>query len=57
MKQLLLILGLLISTNSNAQFFSDLYKDFLKYSTIYGAGDISNGNIINTTTNNNNNSN
>ena len=42
MKKLLLILGLLISTNSNAQFFSDLYKDFLKYGTIYGAGDISN---------------
>ena len=33
---------LLISTNSNAQFFENLYKDFLKYSTIYGAGDISN---------------
>ena len=49
MKQLLLILGLLISTNSNAQFFSDLYKDFLKYGTIYGAGDI--GNSIEATEN------
>ena len=42
MKKLLLILTLFISTNTNAQFFNDLYKDFLKYSTVYGAGDISN---------------
>ena len=51
MKKLLVILGILISTNVNAQspealgkqkFFKGLYEDFLKYGSIYGAGDISN---------------
>ena len=42
MKKTLLILLLFISTSVNAQFFENVYKDFLKYGTIYGAGDISN---------------
>ena len=42
MKQLLFTLAILISTNTNAQFFENAYKDFLKYGTIYGAGDVSN---------------
>ena len=36
---------MLIPTNLSAQndsFFSNLYQDFLKYGTVYGAGDISN---------------
>ena len=36
---------MLTSTNASAQndsFFSNLYQDFLKYGTVYGAGDISN---------------
>jgi len=42
MKKLLLVLCLLISFNSNAQFLKELYKDFLKYGTFYVAGDASN---------------
>jgi len=42
MRNTLLILALFISTNSNAQFFTDLYEDFIKYGTIYGAADVSN---------------
>jgi len=40
MKQLLtIILALFFVTDSNAQFFKELYKDFLKYGTVYAAGD------------------
>ena len=42
---ILIGLVMLTSTNASAQndsFFSNLYQDFLKYGTIYGAGDISN---------------
>jgi hypothetical protein len=42
MKQLLVILMLLISSNANAQFFKDLYDDFFKYGTFYVAGDVNN---------------
>ena len=42
MKKALLTLAILISSNANAQFFENVYKDFLKYGTIYGAGDVSN---------------
>ena len=42
MKKLLLVLCLLISFNSNAQFLKELYKDFLKYGTFYVAGDAAN---------------
>jgi len=33
---------LLLSSNANAQFFKDVYKDFLKYGTFYAAGNIGN---------------
>ena len=42
---ILIGLVMLTSTNASAQtdsFFSNLYKDFLKYGTLYGAGDINN---------------
>ena len=42
MKQLLVIVALLLSTNLSAQLFKNLYKDFLKNGTFYAAGDISN---------------
>ena len=43
MKQLLTLLIILISSNSISQnLFKDIYKDFLKYGTIYVAGDIDN---------------
>ena len=46
MKNIMLILLLLAGSQLKAQesdtFFKSLYKDFLKYGTIYGAGDISN---------------
>jgi hypothetical protein len=29
-------------TNAQAQFLKDVYKDFIKYGTVYAAGDISN---------------
>ena len=51
MKKILLIFVLLITlpsygqeptTPNKGKFFKSLYKDFLKYGTVYGAGDISN---------------
>ena len=42
MRILLITLMLLISSNTNAQFFKDVYKDFLKYGTFYAAGNIGN---------------
>jgi hypothetical protein len=42
MRQLLFILIMLLSSNANAQFFKDLYNDFLKYGTVYAAGNIGN---------------
>ena len=42
MRILLITLMLLISSNANAQFFKDVYKDFLKYGTFYAAGNIGN---------------
>ena len=47
MKKLLIIFAILFSIQLQAQeeksgFFKSIYKDFLKYGTIYGAGDISN---------------
>ena len=42
MKKLIMILALLISSNAHSQFIEELYKDFLKYGTVYGAGDINN---------------
>ena len=42
MKKLLIIIALLISSNAEAQFFKEVYKDFLKYGTVYAAGNIGN---------------
>tara|TARA_R100000231_G_scaffold139411_1_gene120549 strand:- start:45 stop:1235 length:1191 start_codon:yes stop_codon:yes gene_type:complete len=43
MKQLLYLLIFLLPLSSNAQnFFEDLYKDFLKYGTVYAAGNVGN---------------
>ena len=43
MKNLIVALLFLFSLNINAQsFFKDLYNDFLKYGSIYGAGDVKN---------------
>ena len=43
MKKILFIIVFLFTvTNIQAQFLKDVYKDFLKYGTVYGAGDISN---------------
>ena len=38
----LLVIFLFIYTPLEAQTFKNLYEDFLKYGTIYGAGDINN---------------
>ena len=42
MRTLLIILMLLLSSNTQAQFFKDLYDDFFKYGTFYVAGDVNN---------------
>ena len=42
MRTILIIIMLLLSSNANAQFFKDVYKDFLKYGTFYAAGNIGN---------------
>ena len=42
MRILLITLMLLLSSNANAQFFKDVYKDFLKYGTFYVAGNVGN---------------
>ena len=46
MKKLLLIIALLISSNANAQFLKEVYKDFLKYGTFYAAGNIENAQAV-----------
>ena len=45
MRTILIIIMLLISSNVNAQFFKDVYKDFLKYGTVYAAGNVGNSYI------------
>ncbi len=42
MKKILTILILLVSFNLQSQLFKNLYEDFLKYGTVYVAGDIKN---------------
>ena len=39
MKKLIIVLAFLITNSANAQLFKDLYQDFLKYGTVYVAGD------------------
>ena len=51
MKQILLILSLLIVSNANSQeqkknFFKEIYNDFLKYGTVYAAGNIENSQLV-----------
>ena len=46
MKKLLLIIALLISSNAEAQFLKEIYKDFLKYGTFYAAGNIENAQAV-----------
>jgi len=41
-KSLFIIVFLLTVTSVQGQFFKEVYKDFLKYGTVYAAGDISN---------------
>ena len=45
MRTLLITLMLLLSSNANAQFFKDVYKDFLKYGTFYAAGNVGNAKL------------
>ena len=46
MKKLIaLLIVLLISLNTNAQFFKSVYNDFLKYGTVYVAGNIGNAKL------------
>jgi|TARA_A100001518_G_C1222040_1_gene66928 hypothetical protein len=46
MKKIILVLfPLIISFNTNAQFFKNVYKDFLKYGTFYAAGNIANAKL------------
>ena len=42
MKKLIIIIAFLITNSANAQLFKDLYNDFLKYGTVYGAGEVKN---------------
>lgn len=43
MKKIIILLCFIGTiTNAQAQFLKDVYKDFIKYGTVYGAGDISN---------------
>ena len=43
MKKILLCLLLLVSSQAQSQnLFKSIYKDFLKYGTIYGAGEVRN---------------
>ena len=41
-KVIVMFVVLLASTTAQAQFLKEVYKDFIKYGTIYAAGDISN---------------
>lgn len=42
MRHIILLVAFFITSSVNAQFFENFYKDFLKYSTFYVAGDITN---------------
>ena len=46
MKKLILFLSILLfSINANGQFFKSLYDDFVKYGTVYAAGNIGNSKL------------
>ena len=42
MKHIIILVAFLITSSVNGQFLKNFYKDFLKYSTFYVAGDITN---------------
>jgi len=42
MKKLITIITLLVYSNISGQFLKEVYKDFLKYGTVYVAGDVNN---------------
>ena len=45
MKKLILLIAVLFSFNVQSQFFKGLYDDFLKYGTVYAAGNIGNAKL------------
>ena len=42
MRKLFTLLALIVYSNVNGQFLKEVYKDFLKYGTVYVAGDVNN---------------
>jgi len=45
MKKLILLIAVLLSFNAQSQFLKGLYDDFLKYGTVYAAGNIGNAKL------------
>ena len=45
MKKLILLIAVLFSFNAQSQFLKGLYDDFLKYGTVYAAGNIGNAKL------------
>ena len=45
MKKLILLIAVLLSFNVQSQFFKGLYDDFLKYGTVYAAGNVGNAKL------------
>ena len=45
MKNTITLLLLFVTFNTNAQFFKNVYEDFLKYGTVYAAGNIGNAKL------------
>ena len=45
MKKLILLVAVLLSFNAQSQFLKGLYDDFLKYGTVYAAGNIGNAKL------------
>ena len=45
MKKIILLIAVLLSFNAQSQFFKSLYDDFLKYGTVYAAGNVSNAKL------------
>jgi len=45
MKKLILLIAVLLSFNAQSQFLKDLYDDFLKYGTVYAAGNVGNAKL------------
>ena len=45
MKKLILLIAVLLSFNAQSQFLKGLYDDFLKYGTVYAAGNVGNAKL------------